>query len=314
MAAAQQREAAAEAMKCIQLKSHLSGIILRDLTLQEFKYVFQAAAANAPLAKMVHNHMPVMNALRALNLSTSSMVNMCKYQQQQSITAPFIDWIVQGNSYTKRTRVVVALRSDEEGRRTQQGLTLKPVISGVAIYGEYTGRKDLNEDGETDDTSTYKGVWKVAGSGAANARLQTHIDQNGVGEIEFVCSHGGSGSLLVEYCMARLMALRNTKNKAILCNLSSVAAPNNTNQRVYPLESILTRLHFRHVPMKVVRKDNQEEVAFTVEAARQFHTKWYALDSESWRSTYLQHLKAQLNKFTSGLCPTKPRSGISYCT
>jgi hypothetical protein len=126
----------------------------------------------------------------------------------------------------------------------------------------------------------------------------------------------------MEYCVARLMALNRKRHKAILVNLSSVSPPSSSSsasaERLYPLQSIATRLGFTHVPMQVVDRANPALVHATRQRVdTEWNTKWMALTgggAATWRAAFIQHLTQQLERMVPDLCPSTTRTGKSYCT
>lgn len=321
--------AASESMKLVQLKCHLAGIVLREITMSEFKYVFEHGVNTSTLRRSVQNHMPLMKSLnKDAGITIAALTEMCTHrprgaslgsqgsQGSQSITTDFIAWMSRGYSYTKNSRVVIALQGNQIGADSgassssnHGSLTYVPVIKGIAVYGEFTGRKDTNSEGEGDDPNNYKGMWNVVDKNhnAINSKKD-------IGEIEFVCSNGGAGTLLVEYCIARMMNTKRNKQpriKAIICNLSSALEG---TRRVYPLQRIVERLGFTRITMNVIDKNTQEIMFSHTHVDTNWNTRWFAMDQHNWRSQFLQKLRTQLEKFTSGICASQPRSGISYCT
>jgi hypothetical protein len=289
------------ALRLVQLKAHLKGFILRELDLSVFKFLEGDDTPDNKRAKLL-------KGLRTeLNLGPASIASLCA----PAVTRSFVDWLVDGGAYSKKTKVVMAVRGKEQGRG-QDNLSYEPELAGIAVYGAFSARKEW--DGSETSIASYPGRWTASKDGA----LQAAIEDNAVGEIELVCGKEGAGSLLLEHCIARLMNLNAKKNAAILVNLAGKTSGRSV---IYPLLNTVKRLGFAPVSLDVVHK-NSGEVKSAASVERRERTRWYGLTPGStWREGFAAHMTAQMRKFApasenaSGfLCPVFSKSGFAACT
>lgn len=306
-----------QAQRLVQLKAHLKGVILREIDLADFKYLLNVPANTNTLPKRATKKMPLIKALRNY-VSLESLTALCipRASTKTSVKESYLRWNLSGWSYSKNAKVVVALRGTEIGRTlgsSQGNLEYIPEVVGFAVYGRFTARMGLDDD-DQDNPATYRGRWR-----STNQDLNADVNGNQVGEIELICGKSGTGSLLVEYATAKLMAANRHRLSAVVTNAAGYPVTKKRREViVFPIQNTIERMGFVPVAMDVVHGNAVAVPANQI--VDTYRTNWFVLKGPSWRTKFTRYLYDQLQKFTpiddaSGfLCPAKMRTGVAYCT
>lgn len=297
----------------VSLKAHLKGIILRELDLSIFKFLQvdddKSNGNSNGLSLPVIKKMKLVKALRGIGLDANAIRNLCA----PAVTRAFVEWLVKGNAYSTRSKVVVAIKAREGGRvkgASTGNLTFSPELAGIALYGSFTSRKEW--DGTETRVQDYPGLWK-----SSDPAVKRAVDEKAAGEVELVCGKEGAGSLLMEYAVTRLMHLNAKRNTAILVNL---AGQRNRKGAVYPLLNTVERMGFVSTPMDIVHKGTGATKS-AAQVEKQETMRWFAMKGTQWRRDFVAYMSEQLKQFApisdqsrQFLCPASTRTGISACT